>query len=258
MNVEQAKALFTEALRGLLSFEQHGDFIVIKPIQFLGSENFADIARVIQGNGGEYISAGKASYFRLPVGQTSPGTGEAPVAKAPPKAPENLHFKVTKLSVSLGTTLQQNETHWAKQSYGLEVEVNSDSKDVVEKAKAETEQLVRSWLSAEVSSAPPESKAPKPRREDIPHIDIGELNECEWQTYKKEPAKLGQAAWIKNPVEFTSWKDAPNVLMQLSKAISRSPDGKLVLGDMEYAFSGKGEMEKHFISRTPVKTESAR
>jgi hypothetical protein len=241
MSVEQAKALFPEALRGLLSFEQQGNYIIIKPQQFLGSENFSDVARIVQGNGGNYVSAGKESHFRIPIAPT-------PIQdKVPPHPPQDLHFKVTKLTVTLGTTVQQSETEWGKQSYGLEVEVNSDIRDIVEKAKAEAEQLERSWLAE-----------PTLPHAEIPQIDIGELNACEWLTFKKEPAKPGQAAWVKNPIEFTSWTNPPNVLLQLAKAMKRSTDEKLVLGDMEYSFSGKGDMKNHFISRKPVKTETAK
>ena len=245
MNVEQAKALFPEALRGLLLFEQKGDYIIIEPQQFLGTENFTEIIRIVQGNKGDYVSAGKDSHFRIPV-PTQEKPPQVP-EKVPASPPTDLHFKVTKLTVGLGTTIQQGEKEWIKQSYGLEVEVSSDVRDIVEKAKAEAEQLVRSWLSE--PSLPPA---------EIPQVDIGELNACEWLTFKKEPAKPGQAAWVKNPVEFTSWTNPPNVLLQLVKAMKRSPDEKLVLGDMEYSFSGKGEMAKHFISRKPVKTETAK
>ena len=50
---------FPEELESRLSFEEKGDYIIIKPKQFLGSENFAKIASAVRGMGGEYISAGK-------------------------------------------------------------------------------------------------------------------------------------------------------------------------------------------------------
>lgn len=56
---------FPEELEAKLTFEEKGDFIIIKPKQFLGSDNFAKIASVIRGMGGEYISAGKDSHFRV-------------------------------------------------------------------------------------------------------------------------------------------------------------------------------------------------
>jgi len=60
------KVLFPENLEGMLTFEEVKDFIVIKPRQFLGSENFAKIAAIVRDAGGEYISAGKESHFRIP------------------------------------------------------------------------------------------------------------------------------------------------------------------------------------------------
>jgi hypothetical protein len=39
---------------------------MVKPRQFLGSENFAKIASIARGMGGDYISAGKESHFRIP------------------------------------------------------------------------------------------------------------------------------------------------------------------------------------------------
>jgi len=64
--IEDIKVLFPENLEGMLTFEEVKDFIVIKPRQFLGSENFAKIAAIIRDAGGEYISAGKESHFRIP------------------------------------------------------------------------------------------------------------------------------------------------------------------------------------------------
>jgi hypothetical protein len=64
--IEDIKVLFPESLGGMLIFEEVKDFIVIKPRQFLGSENFAKIAAIVRDAGGEYISAGKESHFRIP------------------------------------------------------------------------------------------------------------------------------------------------------------------------------------------------
>jgi hypothetical protein len=64
--VEDIKMMFPEDLENLLSFEEKEDYIIIKPRQFLGSENFAKIASVVRGIGGDYVSAGKASHFRVP------------------------------------------------------------------------------------------------------------------------------------------------------------------------------------------------
>jgi hypothetical protein len=64
--IEDIRIAFPEDLEKLLSFEEKGDYIMVKPRQFLGSENFAKIASAVRGMGGEYISAGKESHFRVP------------------------------------------------------------------------------------------------------------------------------------------------------------------------------------------------
>jgi len=66
--VESVRELFPKELGGMLTFEETGNYIVIKPRQYLGSENFAKIASIIREAGGEYISAGKESHFRVPKG----------------------------------------------------------------------------------------------------------------------------------------------------------------------------------------------
>jgi hypothetical protein len=65
-SVDDIRMSFPEELESRLSFEEKGEFIIIKPKQFLGSENFAKIASAVRGMGGEYISAGKDSHFRVP------------------------------------------------------------------------------------------------------------------------------------------------------------------------------------------------
>ncbi len=64
--VDDIRMSFPEELEARLGFEERGDFIIIKPKSFLGSENFAKIASAVRGMGGEYISAGKDSHFRVP------------------------------------------------------------------------------------------------------------------------------------------------------------------------------------------------
>lgn len=65
-SVDDVRVAFPEDLEALLSFKEKGDYIIVKPKQFLGSENFAKIASAVRGLGGEYISAGKDSHFRVP------------------------------------------------------------------------------------------------------------------------------------------------------------------------------------------------
>jgi len=65
-SVDDVRLAFPEDLEALLSFQEKGDYVMVKPRQFLGSENFAKIASAVRGLGGEYISAGKDSHFRVP------------------------------------------------------------------------------------------------------------------------------------------------------------------------------------------------
>jgi hypothetical protein len=65
-SLDEIRMSFPEELEARLSFEDKGDYMIIKPKQFLGSENFAKIASAVRGMGGEYISAGKDSHFRVP------------------------------------------------------------------------------------------------------------------------------------------------------------------------------------------------
>ena len=67
--VEEVRLLFPPDLENLLNIDERNDYIIIKPKQFLGSENFAKIASAVRGMNGEYISAGKDSHFRVPKGK---------------------------------------------------------------------------------------------------------------------------------------------------------------------------------------------
>ncbi len=64
--VDDVRLAFPEDLEALLSFQDKTDYVMVKPKMFLGSENFAKIASTVRGLGGEYISAGKDSHFRVP------------------------------------------------------------------------------------------------------------------------------------------------------------------------------------------------
>jgi hypothetical protein len=64
--LEDIKTIFPDELENLLSFEEKDDYIIIKPRQFLGSDNFSKIASAVRQAGGEYVSAGKGSHFRVP------------------------------------------------------------------------------------------------------------------------------------------------------------------------------------------------
>jgi hypothetical protein len=65
-SAKSVRQVFPEDLADMLSFEEQGEWVIIKPRQFLGSENFAKIAEVVRSQGGDYVSAGKESHFRVP------------------------------------------------------------------------------------------------------------------------------------------------------------------------------------------------
>jgi len=62
---EKVAELFPKDLVDMLIFEEQGDAIIIRPRQYLGRENFAKIAAIVREAGGEYVSAGKESHFRI-------------------------------------------------------------------------------------------------------------------------------------------------------------------------------------------------
>ena len=65
-SIEQVRMIFPKNLEKLLEFNEKTEYIIIKPKQFLGSDYFAKIASIARELGGEYISAGRDSHFRVP------------------------------------------------------------------------------------------------------------------------------------------------------------------------------------------------
>jgi hypothetical protein len=61
------RRLFPEDLEKLLTFEQKGKVVIIKPRAFLGTTIYSEILDIVRKAGGEYISAGKDSHFRVPM-----------------------------------------------------------------------------------------------------------------------------------------------------------------------------------------------
>ena len=69
-SLDDIRMSFPEDLESRLEFNEKGEYIIIKPKQFLGSDNFAKIASAVRGMGGEYISQGRDSHFRVPKKKT--------------------------------------------------------------------------------------------------------------------------------------------------------------------------------------------
>jgi len=67
ITIKNIQDLFPPDLANLLYFEDAGEHIIVKPRQYLGSDNFRRVASIIRDRlSGEYISAGKDSHFRVP------------------------------------------------------------------------------------------------------------------------------------------------------------------------------------------------
>lgn len=64
-NVTDIQLSFTEEQVNRLSITEKDGYWIIKPKQFLGSEMFAAVGYTVRGLGGEYISAGRDSHFRV-------------------------------------------------------------------------------------------------------------------------------------------------------------------------------------------------
>jgi hypothetical protein len=58
--------IFPEPYSEMLALSDQGDHWQIKPRSFLNSSDFAEILRLVKQYGGEYVSAGRSSHFRVP------------------------------------------------------------------------------------------------------------------------------------------------------------------------------------------------
>jgi len=67
VTIESVQSLFPPDLVNLLYFEDAEEHILVKPRQYLGSDNFRRVASIVRDKlGGEYVSAGRDSHFRIP------------------------------------------------------------------------------------------------------------------------------------------------------------------------------------------------
>jgi hypothetical protein len=58
--------IFPEPYSEMLSISDQGDHWDVKPNAFLETGDFSEILRLVKAYGGEYVSAGKSSHFRVP------------------------------------------------------------------------------------------------------------------------------------------------------------------------------------------------
>ena len=65
-SAEDVQKVFPQDLLSMLYFEETDEHVLVKPRLYLGSDNFRRIANIIRDQlGGEYVSAGKDSHFRI-------------------------------------------------------------------------------------------------------------------------------------------------------------------------------------------------
>jgi hypothetical protein len=139
-------------------------------------------------------------------------------------------LRVERIVMGKGKSVSKDGSEvWLRTFYQVEavLEQGDDPKEVREKL----ERMLIQWLSDEEAML----------EEKVPKLDLAELDQLPWTTYKtKEPAKEGEAGWI-----FANTEGAEELVKAMQKR-----EGKLELGAYEYRFSGK---EKQFIARKPVK-----
>jgi hypothetical protein len=63
---------FPAEIGSMLFFTDEKEYVKVRPRQFLGSDTFAKVAGIIRSLGGEYVSAGKSSFFKLPKQKVAP------------------------------------------------------------------------------------------------------------------------------------------------------------------------------------------
>jgi len=76
-----------------LTIEQEGQFIVVRAREFPGKETFSKVLATVRQHGGEYISAGKESHFRVSTG----GQVDAPKGSVCPWCGKPLATKIEKV-----------------------------------------------------------------------------------------------------------------------------------------------------------------
>lgn len=64
-HIEDIELCFPKEQADKLSFEIKGDYWIIKPKAYLGGDLFGKVAENVKDLGGEYVSAGKDSHFRV-------------------------------------------------------------------------------------------------------------------------------------------------------------------------------------------------
>ena len=66
--LEKAEKMFPNELIDKISLELSDSHVIVKPKQYLGKNLFIELAEIVRDKlGGEYVSAGRDSHFRIPI-----------------------------------------------------------------------------------------------------------------------------------------------------------------------------------------------
>ena len=66
--LERAERMFPNELTDKISLELSDSHVIVKPKQYLGKNLFIELAEIVRDKlGGEYVSAGRDSHFRIPI-----------------------------------------------------------------------------------------------------------------------------------------------------------------------------------------------
>ena len=139
-------------------------------------------------------------------------------------------MKITKLVVSRGHSVPIEDPkggEWVKTFYTIEAELGEG--EDLEAARLELVDKIDGWFGKPASSV---GRALE--------LDSAELEKLPWKPYQEGH----RAAWI-----FSNQQGAE----KLAEAIRQSSNGKVIVGEFTYRFSGPKEDRKMFISRTPLK-----
>jgi len=68
VTVDSIAKKFPRELKNQLFFEDAGEYVVVRARKYLGQEDFKRIAEIVKRLGGEYVSAGRDSHFKIEKG----------------------------------------------------------------------------------------------------------------------------------------------------------------------------------------------
>ena len=66
VTIDTVRQKVPRGLKTKLTYEQTDDYVIVRPRRYLGREDFSKVAQIVREMGGEYVSAGKDSHFKVP------------------------------------------------------------------------------------------------------------------------------------------------------------------------------------------------